>query len=1837
MTENNTSNENLKDYSSRIKSILIEVPGYKYFHATSKRGAPNPNFIGRNSVKKRIKAIFTESDTRSGCYLITGLRGHGKTSLIGEVLNDMSGYIRLKRAKSVCLYYIITILFLRLFSVDHFITNYIKGFALILSVLILITFFTDFFIRWSRTSNYLKKVNRRKKNRILRGVVFLLKHSLYDILFINKEKVKHHWYYVIINICILLLVGAVLNISKFCDYKLCSLINVVYSIIVYAFLVICILLFKYIGRRFINIVKNNSKNKDKNKLSLNYRNIWNYRLVKNIRYRKNVFVRINFNQKSINEKDFFNMLARAIYTEYKGFSYSRLKNLIINGTVFMILMFSLSFFLFFVLNFDDVMKSILISDKPSVSQNINVKYNVSSDRANIETVIPQNLENNENKNVIRKQEFFIAKYFPTQLFNSESEYTVEFRDDMILFYEKNSSLKDISVVLIVEFRDDMILFYEENNSSKGSSVALIVCKDNVNMIRLIDVYIQYSYIYVREHLSSLPVLGCIVKNGTGSYLNYGYLLFTILLSIISYFLLRSKFLGFVTPIYIIYRLKKLNRRIISSEEQTGSGGKFGFLFSRKRSFPIIELKELEVELIDILKEASKSNYILPTPDFIFIIDELDKIVYDKYDNVSKNSEDTALISNYTNNTPSSVRQRRQKMFDIFSNLKYFLTTAEAKFVFIAGREMYDASIADVSSRDFFINSIFNQVINIDSFLSDFYSDIEDDISSSTEKYLIKLLLPEPYNREEKYSLNVYNKYLKDYFQIEEEEKSGDKEKDDSKLNTSDLISIINKGKRDKVITVLRHFIIYLTHISGGTPKKIVRYIEEHMTTHDHYSFKTKNYENTLTIYSDKKSKLFLTFNFNTQYKIGVVNHVVNPFLHGISDVFKEYDDKLLVSATFIVNHLLKFHRTAFNWRILEQAPDILDINRTPELRRFVRYIVHHLSDMQLYKLNSGIFEYKFTPKTTAEISYLSKIKIDAAAIFNFSLDSNFPIKDYYQESIDLLQNRKLEQDSWFSLARTYDILGDLHYYDEEYNQAIIEYKNSLGYLDKIIDDSDKKNMSPHKIVSYSRIKSKLCLAYEKSGALHSAYNNSIENTQKIVEYFVTETNMSKTTDIIINNINEIDSTINTDYNDIIRRDILENTSILYQPIINTLFLKEKKEQLGGIQYRDILRAEKEFMFLQKHNESGNVLFKVDFYLKMGDVLFFKNRYQMNQLCCPFEKYSDRSCNRGKSDTGRCHCQALYYYYKAFEVLISEICNEQEYCNKDSLSRFESLINEINSKRKRGSIHLDQGSVLYNVFAQCLDRIGDSLIACSSGVNKISINGIFDILKLKLETTIPFENNTDNINVDFSEYDINNFVVLFYRMASYFFYKADESKESVNVNIKIGHTLIYWLKPIKGVSSDVANDFFELYEKQISIPTIKKLFVAFDNIHYNEIHKLKRVLNNKQNMPNKLKTFDKSKLFEEINLNNLFIHTDIIEPIYQYYKLALTLRCDEVDNYIKKIYKHNYLGAYNTHDSVYNRILQLELKESINKYIIQKHIVDEIELSNKLINQNNNVYNKDFTTINKTDYPFFFCVQILYLMYRSFSTKNKKGLFFDLSKIMSAKSDWEFMIFLIYDSIRSLEEIISVFKLMGETPFFSDRFIAGIYERVAYWTQLEKAIEYIIDEEDNLENFFSEGRMQRIDEKIASSFDIKKEILDNRNLSSPGKEINSNMLHEICKEIWNSFHWEENNDIELIKTAKSNLESLRTKSITSAEHNSGEAINHYYTAIEGITEGKAYKHKLESLFFLNDDLSDSNLRFNNALTCYFFHTEYIHTRLKKLKNQFSYSSSHEIDNWITKKN
>ncbi len=134
---------------------------------------------------------------------------------------------------------------------------------------------------------------------------------------------------------------------------------------------------------------------------------------------------------------------------------------------------------------------------------------------------------------------------------------------------------------------------------------------------------------------------------------------------------------------------------------------------------VADIQEIEYELTQILAQYKRRKVII-------VLDELDKT-----EPLSPKPDDSGGVPEFekVSTRPeqhTTSRLRRMQVLNVIANMKYFLSTADAYFIFIAGRELFEASMADLSDRDFSISNIFNGILNVDSFYS--HPDVHDSIA-----------------------------------------------------------------------------------------------------------------------------------------------------------------------------------------------------------------------------------------------------------------------------------------------------------------------------------------------------------------------------------------------------------------------------------------------------------------------------------------------------------------------------------------------------------------------------------------------------------------------------------------------------------------------------------------------------------------------------------------------------------------------------------------------------------------------------------------------------------------------------------------------------------------------------------------------------------------------------------------------------------------------------------------------------------------------------------------------------------------------------------------------------
>lgn len=742
-----------------------------------------------------------------------------------------------------------------------------------------------------------------------------------------------------------------------------------------------------------------------------------------------------------------------------------------------------------------------------------------------------------------------------------------------------------------------------------------------------------------------------------------------------------------TPLRALHRLDVLTERLntVTGEESSmtpsAQTGMFTIsLFNRRvhKTKPIADIREIETELSEIINMINSKE--CPNgyqANFIVVFDEMDKIdpAMMEHFKTTEMPEFTDSVKGFPDGMDS--RERRRNVLKLLANIKLFVSTARAKFVFISGRELYDAYLADLSDRDFAISSIFSGVINVDSFLTP--EGGQTDVRSMSEWYITNRLIPRDWlekterkNAEgihgenerkdewavlksEKPSLRWYYEYLVEV--IDGNNEMGEEEK---KKKYQDAMY---------VMVFLHTFAAYLTHISNGSPKKIFLYFDKYIR-YAKDCLPMNDWNDVCSVGEDKadKNQRVLCFEPIQQKTINFVYYLSNPIMGTITNDMSNYGDRFLVSLSFIIDHIYKYHNRSFSWRNLEQIPDLLKTSKAPELRDEMTSIMEYLSQIHISPILIGLNEYKFHKSIAEEISVMSKMSDEASAIFNFTLDESLSVIQYntrllnYYINLDKEENKDKEDGRKHRylplIARIHSNLGDLHFWDEDYYSATLEYRAAIETLPTSEDQEDESGF-----LTRVRCMLKLGLAYE----LRKLYPNAYQTYCRLINLLIKK----RWVDEADFGLSVIDATskgwqdkrqvminkgepswymssedkfkhqfkrpiFNGDYNDSKNERIIyslnfdgivtafakdltvekartintltlfEEIRYLYQSILAKLSILEKMD-MSGITQTNIEVAEGEFRTIHKSvNLREKFIIAADFFRKLAEILYYKN-------------------------------------------------------------------------------------------------------------------------------------------------------------------------------------------------------------------------------------------------------------------------------------------------------------------------------------------------------------------------------------------------------------------------------------------------------------------------------------------------------------------------------------------------------------------------------------------------------------------------------------------------------
>lgn len=791
-----------------------------------------------------------------------------------------------------------------------------------------------------------------------------------------------------------------------------------------------------------------------------------------------------------------------------------------------------------------------------------------------------------------------------------------------------------------------------------------------------------------------------------------------------------------TRLNIFHRLKKLCRRLNSSlidETEVTISGKINNTIgawknAKKQSWssPPATIQEIEYELISLL-DRLRNTY--KRRRYIIIFDELDKV-----NPTTVEAEPRELQPEYKNlSSPQrlvSSRERKQQILALISNMKYFLSTASAYFVFIAGREMYEAFQADMSDRDFSLNSIFSGVLNIDSFLSS--PRTINDTAMKTEQYVCRQLLPENfytkiehdrhYDFKRKYSLKNYYLYhiqnRIDYIEGETYEQ------------------FCQRIWRE--VLFLYHFVSYLSFICNGSPKKLSLFFEKYIRSRAYLQKKENVKFPKGERLSDRNPEevFYLSFGYYSQLKINFVHYLTYPIIQNMVNRANMYGDKLLVASSFLITHIFKLHNNGFSWRDIEQMPEVQDINKTPEIREYIGSILDFMGHSYLTIIPYGLYHYKFPMSISEEITFQSKLSGEMSALFNFSPEEMKNVKKHYAE---LLHRRESNDEndfgSQYTSASTHHSLGDIYMMEENYSAAIREYELAIEMLDKY--DKGAKDDKNH-LLFQNRTRLKLGLAHEKRRTDNSAF-------------------------VVYSELIDLLKKCNKENKDSAQL-LFQNVRTMHLSLLARLYVLEKLDT-NGITAGHIRKTCQMFHYLFRN--SGNLV-KADFYRKLGDILYYKNS--------AFQNLFSVGLRSGI-------CNAKEYYLTSLDALLSLKLNAEDKDDELCKRIYEKVYEERSKLIRKISNDVSRDYVIHHIALACESMGHVSLYDYDENNWKINIRSLYNIVDTFKNGKTPIE-KPENYLIR---------ALFYYKAAAYMYNLSCERGLSVKCHKEMLYTLVMYFR------------------------------------------------------------------------------------------------------------------------------------------------------------------------------------------------------------------------------------------------------------------------------------------------------------------------------------------------------------------------------------------------------------------------------------------------------------
>jgi len=996
---------------------------------------------------------------------------------------------------------------------------------------------------------------------------------------------------------------------------------------------------------------------------------------------------------------------------------------------------------------------------------------------------------------------------------------------------------------------------------------------------------------------------------------------------------------------------------------------------------------------------------------------------------------------------------------------------------------------------------------------------------------------------------------------------------------------------------LQQLIIYLAHVSKGAPKKMIQLFESFIEVVDEKDKKNR----FLHIQRYKNSSFFLTFDYYRQYTLGIIAYLITPIFNRLSQSnIKEHSDKLLVSSLRFVDYLFKFHKHTFSWRHLDISPEMLEINHSPELKSIAVDLLNYLTQIHINKSTFSLNDYKFDSTIANEFFAMTKTDETFSALFSFSLDEALPLKEHYKNLLNETQNdiKKFKNktsanysvnylDAAFSLQ---EILGDLHYYDDELEEAKICYKNAIRTIN--LDEEKGKNLG--QLYRYVRSMLKWGMVFEKRKQYDFAYLTYEEICKRIKKFKLSNPTEAENGQKTISKDDDKNDT----------ETAFEGLKLLFLPFIAKLQILEKSHN-GGITQKHIetLKNDIEVLLPNDDVENDNVendnvkLMKADFFSRVADILYYK-KSDANIIEKPYNCLNNKEKNK-------CDCCRNY------EDALSFLSNSNDKSTLGLLKDCHAYIqNNFNTKHITvlARILSDWGNVFYSCHSREVneDNTTNGIKINTVQTSEEFIEKCVEYLESKNEEFVLFPDDYEfdsNTDIAFAMYAISS-----------------KAYSKVNSNKRSAYQIYKMIRLFKSYKIYENNDLY----KKLGNKAISLLWCATEDLNIFEYNKRKKDIG-----------------IETIPLLNLLLDPQI-SRIWTLVK-EMELKAN-IDTDVFKTYYDLYITSpYGINYSISARIYLLWLKSIVNfeayKWFIMKipdiktiRDYNESKEKDKLEKNALEVLQKCYyDAIGRKIYKSFFVCPNLINKIESWNKyeimpniellKELKNEFYDESnkkfiqthlleivcildnnewydatnKITEGKTKIEIFENLLAESIFCLKEIIRLAKTIDDTRMFNHGFMGSMHDKLSFWIRRYEAY-------------------NKLKNKVA-----KQKELDTQEKRLKKLLINSKIDIYLCDFLGKD--WEEQ---------------------LSGYYESQQALSHYIKSLETHRQGRAYHDMIDKMCFIKDDYNDRSDHFNIADERHYIlngnmEGETIENKIKRVREYYKDSKLHKVDNYSTSEN